>query len=202
VLLKEFCNEQFEVQVAMHQCRILFYMGRGMECVTRGLEALSLFEPRLPGFVSNPIGVASYESELLKSIIEITKDSGIAESFGKLPALIDKFLLAAHSLIIEMIAPLAWGAPHLLNTLPLLGVLLTFKHGKCIQSAFHVPAISGSPNRQMSMLAFDVSNPDRPNADRGIAQVAVELALETLKSLGGSHLFNCRIWTVLGMLCY
>jgi hypothetical protein len=131
--------EQFEVQVAMHQCRILFYMGKAHECVARGLQALSIFEPRLPSLKDNPTNVPAFESEVLSRILEMTKDLGLAESYRKLPVLRDNFLLAAHSLLCEMIAPLAWAAPHLLHTIPLIAVSLTLQHGKCVQASFHVP---------------------------------------------------------------
>jgi hypothetical protein len=121
----------------VHQCRILLYMGKPLECVTQGLDALSVLEERLPSLLESPTDV-SYENELLDRIVEATKRLGIAESFQKLPILQDEFLLAVHSLIIEILAPSAFSAPHLLHTLTLLGVLLTFKHGKCIQSAVHV----------------------------------------------------------------
>ena len=122
----------------MHQCRILFYMGKNMECVTRGLEALSVFEPRLSSLLSHPGEIREHETELLNSIVKATEPVGFIETFKRLPILEDKFLLAAHSLLIEMIAPLAWAAPQLLHTLPLLGVLLSLKHGKNVQSVFHV----------------------------------------------------------------
>jgi hypothetical protein len=50
----------------------------------------------------------------------------------------------------------------------------------------------------MAMLAVNVSNPDRPNTDRTMAQSAIELAKETLKSFGASKLLSCRVWTVFG----
>lgn len=106
-------------------------------CVTRGLEALSVFEERLSSLLENPADV-SYETELLEGIVEATKPLGIVESFKRLPVVQDEYLLAAHSLIIEILVSSAFAAPYILHTLPLLGVLLTFKHGKCIQSAVHV----------------------------------------------------------------
>jgi len=109
-----------------------------MECVTRGLEALSVFESRLSSLLNNPAEIPDYETELLKDIVTATRTFGFVETFKRLPILDDKFLLAAHSLLIEMIAPLAWAAPQLLNTLPLVGVLLTFKHGKNVQAVVHV----------------------------------------------------------------
>jgi hypothetical protein len=132
------CTNQLQLQVAMHQCRILFYMGKNLECVTRGLEALSVFEPRLSSFLNNPAQIPEYETELLKDIVRATRTFGFVETFKRLPILDDKFLLAAHLLLIEMIAPLAWAAPQLLHTLPLVGVLLTFKHGKNVQAVMHV----------------------------------------------------------------
>ena len=126
------------MQIAMHQCRILTYMGKSPECVARGLEALSFFKPQLSALLTDPVATNAYENELLESILGVTKDVGIIESFKRLPVLQDKFLLAAHSLLVEMIAPLAFGAPHLIHALSLIGVLLSLKHGKCIQSAVHV----------------------------------------------------------------
>lgn len=122
----------------MHQCRILTYMGKNKECVVRGLDALSFFQARLPSMLNDYSAVTSYESELLVEITRAGKQLGIVESFKRLPVLQDKFLLAAHSLLVEMMAPLAFATPHLIYTLPLVGVLLSFKYGKCVQSAFHV----------------------------------------------------------------
>jgi len=102
------------------------------------LDTLSVFEPRLPSFLTNPREIPEYETELLKWIIDATKTLGFVETFMRLPILEDKLLLAAHSLLIEMTAPLAFTAPQLLHTLPLVGVLLTFKHGKSVQAGFHV----------------------------------------------------------------
>ena len=141
ILSNNICTDQLQLQVAMHQCRILFYMGKSMECVTRGLDALSVFEPRLSSFLTNPAGIPEYETELLKGIVAATRTLGFVETFKRLPILDDKFLLAAHSLLIEMIAPLAWTAPQLLHTLPLVGVLLTFKHGKSVHAIVHVRPI-------------------------------------------------------------
>ena len=137
-LSQEFCDEQLEMQIATHQCRILTYMGKSPECIARGLEALSFFKPRLSALLTDPVAAYAYESELLQDIVGRTKEVGIIVSFKRLPVLQDKFLLAAHSLLVEMIAPLAFAAPHLIHTLPLIGVLLSLKHGKCIQSAVHV----------------------------------------------------------------
>ena len=106
--------------------------------MARGLEVLSFFKPRLSALLTNSVAANAYESELLEDIVGATKDFGIIESFKRLPVLQDKFLLAAHSLLVEMIAPLAFAAPHLIHTLPLIGVLLSLKHGKCIQSTVHV----------------------------------------------------------------
>jgi len=121
-------------------------MGKNMECLTRGLEALSVFEPRLSSFLNNPAEIPDYETELLKDIVRATRTFGFVETFKRLPILDDKFLLAAHSLLIEMIAPLAWAAPQLLHTLPLVGVLLTFKHGKNVEAAVHVKLLYGFSN--------------------------------------------------------
>jgi hypothetical protein len=115
-------------------------MGKPLECVTRGLEVLSVLEERLSSLLEGPADV-SYESELWEEIVDATKQLGIVESFKRLPVLQDEFLLAAHSLIIEILAPLAFAAPRLFHTLPLFGVLLTFKYGKCIQSAVHVRCV-------------------------------------------------------------
>jgi|SRR5277367_4777889 len=146
ILSKKICTDQLQLQVAMHQCRILFYMGKNMECVTRGLEALSVFEPRLSSFLNNSKEIPQYETELLKGIVKATRTFGFVETFKRLPILEDAFLLAAHSLLIEMIAPLAWAAPQLLHTLPLFGVFLTFKHGKNVQSVVHVHILYGFSN--------------------------------------------------------
>ena len=137
-LSKDFCDQQLDMQIAMHQCRILTYMGKSPECVTRGLEALSFFKPQLSALLTDPVASNAYENELLEDIVGLTKEFGINESFKRLPVLQDKFLLAAHSLVIEMLAPLAFAAPHFIHTMPLIGVLLSLKHGKCIQSAVHV----------------------------------------------------------------
>ena len=126
------------MQVAMHQCRILFYMGKARECIARGIEAFSFLEYRLNDLLNDPAAVPAYERELLDGITMSTETIGIAESFKCLPILKDEFLLAAHSLVLELLAPCAWAAPHLLHTLPLIGVLLTFQYGKCVQSALHV----------------------------------------------------------------
>ena len=137
-LSKDFCDQQLKMQIAMHRCRILTSMGKSPECVAHGLNTLSFFKPRLSALLTDPVGANAYESELLGDIVGVTRDFGIIESFNRLPVLQDKFLLAAHSLLVEMIAPLAFSAPHLIHTLPLIGVLLSLKHGKCIQSAVHV----------------------------------------------------------------
>lgn len=137
-LSKDFCDQQLEMQIAIHQCRILTFMGKTPECVARGLNALSFFQPRLSALLTDPVATNAYETELLEDIIRMTKDCGINESFNRLPVLQDKFLLAAHSLLVEMLAPSAFAAPHLIHTLPLIGVILSLKHGKCIHSAVHV----------------------------------------------------------------
>jgi hypothetical protein len=142
-LVSKVCDRRYEVQVAINQCRILFYMGKANECVTRGIEALAFFEDRLMNLLNDPGAVSAYEKELLDGIIMATQTVGIAESFKRLAVLKDDFLLAAHSLLLELIAPCAWAAPHLLHTLPLIGVLLTFQHGKCVQSAVHVVCYFG-----------------------------------------------------------
>jgi len=138
ILKKEFCNRELEMQVAVYQCRIRFYSGDNLECVKLGLGALSLLEPGLLSMLDTPGNTAAYDSELLESIVQVSGDLGIQETFENLEVLQDKFLLAAHDLLTELIAPLAYAAPHLLHTLPLIGVLLTFKHGKCVQASFHV----------------------------------------------------------------
>src|SRR5271156_5819557 len=58
ILQKEFCDEQIKIQVAVHQCRILFYMGNSLECVSKGLDALTSFEARLPSFLDRPAEAA------------------------------------------------------------------------------------------------------------------------------------------------
>jgi len=144
------------MQVAVYQCRIRFYSGDNMECVTRGLAALSLLEPGLLSMLETPGNTAAYDSELLESIVEVSGELGIQKTFEKLEILQDKFLLAAHDLLTELIAPLAYAAPHLLHTLPLIGVLLTFKHGKCVQASFHVyPLLSQlTPSSQCSRSMY------------------------------------------------
>jgi hypothetical protein len=137
-LTRGFCNVQLELQVVMHQSHILISMGKKREGIARGLEALSLFDEGLSSLLDNPENALVYEERLLQEFLKLTHDNGIDHTFNELPILRDKSLLAAHSLLIEMISPTAFVAPHLLHTLPLVGVLMTFKHGKCVQSAFHV----------------------------------------------------------------
>jgi len=48
------------------------------------------------------------------------------------------------------------------------------------------------------MLAYNVSNPDRPNADRRIAIAALEMAKDTINRFGASQVLRSRIWTVFG----
>jgi hypothetical protein len=88
--------------------------------------------------LDNPDLVPAYETELLEGIGEVTKEHGLAKTFSMLPILQDRTLLGVHSVLIEMTASLAWAAPHLLHTIPLLGSSLTFKRGKCAHSAFYV----------------------------------------------------------------
>jgi hypothetical protein len=88
--------------------------------------------------LDNPHLVPAYETELLEEIGEVTKEHGLAKTFSMLPILQDQILLGIHSILIEMTASLAWAAPHLLHTIPLLGSYLTFKRGKCVHSTFHV----------------------------------------------------------------
>jgi hypothetical protein len=118
-------------------------MGKNMECVKRGLEALSLIGLQLPPVLDNPEIGASYQSSLFQEFMEATGEHGIVETFSRLPILQDKFLLAIHAVLVEITAPLAWAAPHLLHTIPFVGVSLTFKHGKCVESAFHVYLLPG-----------------------------------------------------------
>jgi len=143
-LVSTVCDRQYAIQVAMHQCRILFYMGKARECIARGIEAFSIVEERLNDLLNDPTAVPAFERELLAGIMTATEMIGIAESFKLLPILKDDFLLAAHSLLLELLAPCAWAAPHLLHTLPLVGVSLTFQYGKCVQSALHV-LLSSNP---------------------------------------------------------
>jgi len=137
-LLSTVCDRQYAIQVAVHQCRILFYMGKTIECIARGIQAFSFVEERLSDLLNDPTAVPAFESELLDGIMTATQTIGIAESFKRLPILKDDSLLAAHSLLLELLAPCAWAAPHLLHTLPLVGISLTFQFGKCVQSALHV----------------------------------------------------------------
>jgi hypothetical protein len=148
--------------------------------------------------LNDPTAVPAYEKELLDGIIMAAETIGISESFKRLPVLKDEFLLAAHSLLLELIAPSAWAAPHLLHTLPLIGVLLTFQHGKCVQSSVHVLRLYCLSHRQMCMLAVNVSNPDRPFEDQSLALTALDIAKDALNYFGASRLLNCRIWTIFG----
>lgn len=115
-------------------------MGKNMEAVTRGLEALTLIGMDLPPLLDEPDMVPSYEDVLFQEFMEATGEHGIVETFARLPILEDKFVQAAHAIIVEMAAPLAWTAPYLLHTIPFVGVSLMFKHGRCVESAFHVPS--------------------------------------------------------------
>ena len=96
---KDFCDQQLEMQIAMHQCRILTYMGKSPECVARGLEALSFFKPRLSALLTDPVAANAYESELLEDIVrgdqglwdyrvvqEASSSSGQVSSRGTLPS--------------------------------------------------------------------------------------------------------------------
>ena len=121
-------------------------MGKNLECATRGLEALDLFGMDLPPLLNNPDNALLLESQLLEEIAESTKALGMTKSFAALPVLQDAFLLALHSVLLEMTASLAWAATYLLHTIPLVGVSLTFKHGKCVHSVFHVLSLT-TPNR-------------------------------------------------------
>jgi hypothetical protein len=118
-------------------------MGENMDCVKRGLEALSLIGMELPPLLDNPEIVPSYQSSLFQEFMEATGEYGIIETFSKLPILQDKILLAIHAVLVEITAPLARAAPHLLHAIPFVGASLTFKHGKCVESAFHVDLLPG-----------------------------------------------------------
>lgn len=135
---KKFCNKDFEMQFIAHECRILIYMGQNLESIARGLEALSLLGLQLPSFLKDPSLVGIYETELMNKIKAKTEGIGILEFFKRLPILTDDFIVAAHSIIIELTAPLAYSAPHLFHSMSLLGLSLTLEHGKSMHAAFHV----------------------------------------------------------------
>jgi len=135
---KTISNKETDLQFVLHECRILTYMGKNLENVTRGLQALSWVGIQIPPVLDNPSLVPSYEAELLQEVHKTTKDIGLLETFNNLPPLDNKMLFAAHSILIEIIAPMAWCAPYLLHTLPLVGVIMTFKHGKSVHSGFYV----------------------------------------------------------------
>ena len=48
------------------------------------------------------------------------------------------------------------------------------------------------------MLAFNVSNLDRPNANQTMAIIALDVAKDTLNSFGASDVLSSRIWTAFG----
>ena len=50
----------------------------------------------------------------------------------------------------------------------------------------------------MSMIAYNLSNADRPHANAYIAKAAVEISKDVLKSFRASNLLSCRVWAVFG----
>jgi hypothetical protein len=136
---KSFCNKEFEMRFVSHECRILVFMGKNLESIARGLEGLSLLGITLIAFLKDPGLISTYETQLLSKINDATSETSVLETFKKLPLLKDDFILAAHSIIIELTAPLAYSAPHLFHTMSLFGLLLILEHGKSMHSAFHVP---------------------------------------------------------------
>src|SRR5271169_6841565 len=48
------------------------------------------------------------------------------------------------------------------------------------------------------MLAYNLSNPDRPNADQTIAVMSLEIAKDILSNFGVSNVLSSRIWTIFG----
>ena len=135
------------MQFLSHECRVLVFMGRNEDSIARGFEALTLIGLELSIFVENPSLVSSYESEMLESIDAKTSEGGILETFQRLPTLTDKFITASHSIIVEMIAPLALSTPHMLHTLPLVGSVLTLEYGKSVHSAFYVKFTHSTSNK-------------------------------------------------------
>jgi hypothetical protein len=114
-------------------------MGDNPGCVARGLEALRLLGVDIPpGILENPEIVPTYEDGLVKAIEGMTAKRGLTETFSSLPVLKDETVLAAHKVLIEIIASLSFAAPHLLHTIPLIGCNLVLKYGTSSQTAFHV----------------------------------------------------------------
>lgn len=139
ILSKSFCDKDLEMKIIMHQCRILVFKGDNIACVARGIGALtSMAELDLPPILDSPEICPPYEMELWNEILDACREHGFVKTFEALPSLKDNFLLTAHSLLVEIVAPLAWCAPHLLQTIPLVGIVLTLKYGICVQTAFHV----------------------------------------------------------------
>jgi hypothetical protein len=139
VLTKDFCDRNLEMQIVMHQCRILIYKSENVECLARGLKALTeLGGIILPSSFDDPEAIALYEVDLWKEVLDACQERGFVKSFTSLPVLQDDFLLAVQSLLVELTAPLAWAAPQLLYTIPMVGISLALKHGNCVQAAFHV----------------------------------------------------------------
>jgi hypothetical protein len=140
ILSASFCDKDLEMKITMHQCRILVFKGENMQCVARGIGALtSMGELDLPPILDNPEMIPSYEMNLWNEILYNCRQLGFAKTFATLPPLNDNFILAVQSLLVEITAPLAWCAPQLLQTVPLVGIVLTLKYGICVQTAFHVP---------------------------------------------------------------
>ena len=140
ILSKSFCDRDLEMKITIHQCRILVFKGDNIACVSRGIGALtSMAELDIPPILDNPEISPPYEMELWKEILDACREHGFVKTFEALPSLKNDFLLAVHSLLVELAAPVAWCVPHLLQTIPLVGVVLTLKYGICVQTAFHVP---------------------------------------------------------------
>lgn len=52
----------------------------------------------------------------------------------------------------------------------------------------------------MAMIAYNLSNVDRPHADSYVAKAAVEISKDVLKSFRASNLLSCRVYAVFGTL--
>jgi hypothetical protein len=48
------------------------------------------------------------------------------------------------------------------------------------------------------MMAYNLSNPDRPDANAEMAKIAAAIAKEALSEFDSSHLMSCRVYTVFG----
>jgi len=139
ILTRSFCDRTLAMQIVIHHCRILLLKGENAQCVSRGMEALtSMGHLSLPPILENPELVASYEMDLWNQILDACREHGFAKYFATLPVLKDDYLLAINSVLVEITAPAAYAAPHLVHTMPLVGISLAFQYGNCLQTAFHV----------------------------------------------------------------